>query len=259
MIQGILEWLPVSSEGMLVIYATHVGLQEDVALRVALWMHLGTMLAVLATYPDEFKRMLFTWDEHVPERKFLIISTIGTALLGIPVRFFLLDIISGTTVGILYLIIGFALLLTSLVISYSRTRLHGTKNIGDMPDWQSFLVGLGQGLAIIPGISRSGTTVSILLAEGVSNEESFRGSFLMSVMASLGAVILELGDIATGDAGEFIAISTWYLVLAIVFAAVIGYLTINGLILLARKINFSWFTSIFGVIMIGLGLLNILG
>ncbi|RMG24056.1 MAG: undecaprenyl-diphosphate phosphatase [Methanobacteriota archaeon] len=258
LIQGIGEWLPISSEGMLTIVGLAYGLDFSLALRIAIWMHIGTLFAVFVYYREEWKRILFDWTHSIPERRFLVLTTIGTAITGLPIKILLLDIIDPKLLTVLgYLLIGVSLLITSALIYYSRSMEENKiLDLHDLSPGQEILIGMAQGFTIIPGISRSGTTVSALLLNKVNPEESFRGSFLMSVPAVLGGTFLDLLDILQAPADNN-SLSLMGLVFGIIVAFLGGLLTIQALLQFARKVNFALVTLILGILLIFIGLLSI--
>ncbi len=260
LIQGTVEWLPISSEGMLTVAQTSAGVDYLIAIRIAIWLHIGTLGAVMIVFREEWRRIFLVWDEHVPERKFVILTTIGTGIVGIPVKVFLVDLIgeSATVVGWIYIQIGAALLITAVLLRYSRFKEGDEKKIDDLPSWQQLLIGFSQGFTIIPGISRSGTTVSALLFSRVDGEESFRGSFLMSVPAVAGGVFLDIIGII-GDGGDLTSGLNFSLVaLGIVVAFISGLATIKLLLNFARKLNFALVALSFGILLIVVGLFLLL-
>ncbi len=260
LIQGTAEWLPISSEGMLTVAQTSAGVDYLIAIRIAIWLHIGTLGAVMIVFREEWRRIFLVWDEHVPERKFVILTTIGTGIVGIPVKVFLVDLIgeSATVVGWIYIQIGAALLITAVLLRYSRFKEGDEKKIDDLPSWQQLLIGFSQGFTIIPGISRSGTTVSALLFSKVDGEESFRGSFLMSVPAVAGGVFLDIIGII-GDGGDLTSGLNFSLVaLGIVVAFISGLATIKLLLNFARKLNFALVALSFGILLIVVGLFLLL-
>jgi len=260
LIQGTVEWLPISSEGMLTLVQTSSGINYNTAISIALWIHLGTLVAVLFVFKEEWKRFFLTWDEPVPERKFIIITTIGTGLLGIPMKLFIVDLIGNTNlfVGWVYLQIGLALIITGILLKIGQLQTGVEKTIDDLSLKQQLIAGLAQGFTIIPGISRSGTTVSTLLFMRVEGEESFRGSFLMSVPAVFGGVILEVLDVILGGGSLTSEINFWFLALAIITAFITGLLTIRILLRLAKELNFALIALFFGLLLLILGLIQLL-
>ena len=144
-------------------------------------------------------------------------------------------------------------MVTSGLIYYSRSQeVTNGIDLNDLSAKQELAIGMAQGFTIIPGISRSGTTVSALLLARVDPEESFRGSFLMSVPAVLGGTLLDVIDIIQdpSSSGE---INVAGLITGILIAFVGGILTIHLLIQVARRINFSKFTFFMGLLLIILG------
>jgi len=260
LIQGTVEWLPISSEGMLTLVQTSSGINYNTAIAIALWIHLGTLAAVLFVFKEEWKRFFLTWDEPVPERKFIIITTIGTGLLGIPVKLFIVDLIGNTNlfVGWVYLQIGLALIITGILLKMGQLQTGVEKTIENLSWKQQLIAGLAQGFTIIPGISRSGTTVSALLFMRVEGEESFRASFLMSVPAVLGATILEVLDVILGGGSLTSEVNFGLLALAIITAFITGLLTIRILLRIAKDLNFALIALFFGLLLLILGLIQLL-
>ncbi len=252
-VQGSAEWLPVSSEGMLTLIGLVFGLNFDEALRIAIWLHLGTVGAVLVKYRQEWLDILFNFDKPVPERKFVIWTTVGTAITGIPVKVLLLDVLDPQILTVAgYMIIGSALLLTSLLLYFSsKMENYELTNLESLSTRQQLLIGMTQGFTIIPGISRSGTTVSALLLFKTKNEDSFKGSFLMSVPAVLGATVLDTADIVF--AGQSLPFNLVGVTIGITLAFLMGLLTIELLIRLAKKINFATFTFGLGILLLSIG------
>ncbi len=283
-VQGGLEWLPVSSEGWLFMILTWAGESEN-ALSIALFMHLGTMIAVIIRFRKDFILLfnLNIWKQYRQKKneeeslettseeklnskeediliqgreqrilwKFILLATAATAVIGIPIylllKFVLADGDSLTFANgaissgdIITMVIGLFLIGTGIFILISR-RKTASKSIFEMKTWEMLVVGAVQGVALIPGVSRSGTTVGALLIEGVEEEDALRGSFLLSVPAVIGGNLLTI--IVDAIQGEFsLAGIPWYgMILAIVISGVVGYFTIDFFLWVARKINFGWF------------------
>jgi len=254
-IQGIAEWLPVSSEGMIALVETNFFGKSDVGgiVRLALFLHLGTFLAALIYLRREVKAILISlirYRSSTPEERsilhFLIISTIFSGLLGITLlkgleQFESQIEFSGRTLTAL---IGILLLVTAWL--QLKKKDFGTRMAGDLNSKDSILLGLAQGLAVLPGLSRSGLTVSVLLLRKVDDENALKLSFLLSLPIVLaGNIILNLEMFTSISSAAL-----WGLVLSFIF----GLATIHILIKLARKINFGYFVGIFGFLMIGASL-----
>ncbi|MBN2334818.1 undecaprenyl-diphosphate phosphatase [Candidatus Bathyarchaeota archaeon] len=240
-LQGLLEWLPVSSEGNLVLVLVSVlGLEPAETLRLAIVLHLGTGVAALIYLRrDVWDIMLGATEENRGLRLKLAVITGLTGAVGLPI-YLALDVSAGLGEALLALT-GLALIVTGVV---QRGRpLSGERDASSL-DWgETVTLGIVQGLAIIPGLSRSGVTTSTLLFRGFSGGESLRLSFLMSIPASFAA---SLGLMAI-NGFEF----TSSALVSVVAALVVGYSTMGTLIGLAERTSF-W------KICIGLGALALL-
>ncbi|TFG33240.1 undecaprenyl-diphosphate phosphatase [Candidatus Thorarchaeota archaeon] len=236
LIQGLAEWLPISSEGLLAFYINNfVPAQKDNILTLVVWLHLGTSLAVIVRYPRIILDLISLKDRILLKR--LIIATIGTAATAIPLYIILKDSIVLFQGMLLNMLVGGLLLVTALVL-YLPTRVSTVDSqeieTRDVTDKEALVTGLVQGSAVLPGLSRSGVTVSSLLMQKVDKETAFRFSFLMSVPAVLGILALE---IVTGDAIlPNVELVDMILIEAIVF--IVGLVSMEFLLRLARRVRF---------------------
>jgi undecaprenyl-diphosphatase len=254
-VQGVVEWLPISSEGAVTILLTALGTSGEVAVQISLFLHVGTGVAALVYYRDEIRAILGEvrdWDRDTdpfgPESEtttFVAVATVVSIAVAGGVYLTLLEAATALSGGAFIAVIGGLLVLTGVVQRVAETAVtEGTRRL-DLLD--PVLVGAGQGLAILPGVSRSGTTASVLLLRGHSGERSFRLSFLLSIPASFGAGVLavvEIGGVPTADAGVAGA--------AVLTSALVGYATIDILMRIVRRLPF-W------QICLGLGSLAIVG
>ncbi len=266
LVQGITEFIPVSSSGHLLITRDILGI-EQAGLAFDVVLHLGTLVAVftyywkdlwllaqdflrllcqLAVYPFVAKKpVLYSTKE--PYRILLLMlmaATIPTALIG----FFFNDIFK--TLFDSVHVVGYTLLITGSILWLSNRMLTGRKQIKDMSLWDAITVGIIQGAAITPGISRSGSTIFGGLLRGFNRELATRFSFLLSVPAILGAVILEGKDVFSEGTGisELLPI-----IVGFIAAAVSGYIAIRFLIRLIsqRKLHyFSYYCWTVGIFLI---------
>ncbi|MFW9769633.1 MAG: undecaprenyl-diphosphate phosphatase [Candidatus Thorarchaeota archaeon] len=232
MLQGLVEWLPISSEGQVVLFLynfTPVPLEDIVSLVV--WLHLGTALAVIIRYPRVILEILSLKDRHL--FRLLLIATLSTAITAVPLYFFLRDtLISFEIVNVL---VGVLLLITAIILYLpTKSRDDHEKTAKDIEDREAASTGLVQGLAVLPGLSRSGVTISALLMQRIDKETAMRFSFLMSVPAVLAIFILDLlsGRTLPPTVGTLDLI----LIEGIVF--VTGLLSMEFLLRLARRISF---------------------
>jgi len=252
-LQGILEWIPVSSEGGVALASTALGgLNPADATRLALFLHAGTGVAALAYYRTEVAEMGRSartlsrqpFAAETADRSFILLATAATGLTGLPAYLLLDAVVSELQGGFFLAFVGGLLVLTGLLQRFAAALSLGERT---RPDWgDAVLVGALQGLAILPGVSRSGTTVSALLLRGHEGESSLRLSFLLSIPAAFAANALVLAD--TG----LPAIDPLGAVVALVTSAVVGYLTVGALVAIVRSIPFWTVCTVFG----GLGLVG---
>ncbi len=258
LIQGIAEFLPISSSGHLAIFKHVLGFDTDTGLLFDVLLHIGTLVAVfVAFYKDifelikegfsiigQFFKSLFgclfqkaKWQPVVstPYRRFVmlvIVSTIPTGIMGILLSS-AIDAASATLIvpGILLLINGVQLLVSDRLPD-------GTLTEADASYTKAAVVGVAQGVATFPGISRSGTTITACLACGFSREFAVKYSFIMSIPAILGALLLELLDFAP----EMLSASDWMNYLAgTVIAGLVGYICIKTMLVIVRGKKFKYF------------------
>lgn len=248
--QGVVEWLPVSSEGAITLIQQFFFDQKNLTdiIHLALFLHLGTALAALIYLRKdvgEVIKTLFrykkTSDKNRKIFNFLFLSTLISGVLGLVFLKLIIGIESQIELSsrIITFIVGVFLLITAyLQIKKKNT---GKRLPEDLSLKDGVFLGVGQGLASLPGISRSGMTVSLLLLKKFEEESALRLSFLMSIPVVLaGNVFLNL-DYFKFSLDNFIAF---------IFSFVFGILTIHYLIKLTKKINFGYFVLIFGVLMI---------
>jgi undecaprenyl-diphosphatase len=248
-IQGLLEWLPVSSEGFIILTGVNgFGIPMEDALSIAIYFHLGTGLAVLVKYWNVY------WDAITKDKemfRFLIISTLATAVFGIPLYFIVKSLsFTGETGLIITLIIGALLIVTATLLRLGKLKGSNQIAMEDRSVKDEILVGLCQGLAILPGISRSGTTTTFLILRGYKKEDAFRMSFIISLPAVIGAVAFEILQTYFGsETNVDVDFQWWYLIL-ILITAIIGYFTMDILLRVAKKWSFDVICYVLGGITI---------
>lgn len=215
LVQGLTEWLPVSSSGHLVIVQQLFGLDVPVAFDIVL--HLGTLASVVAYFWRDILALIkafFTFDTSNPDFKTILLLFLGSIPAALAALFFL-DIIESFFANMLAVGVGF--MVTALILLLSRLR----KGKGEISWPIALTMGIFQALALIPGISRSGTTISSGLFCGAEKQKAFRFAFLLSIPAIIGATAVEIAK-APGvalDAASFVAT---------LVAAVVGYISIRA-------------------------------
>ena len=257
-LQGLFEWLPISSSGQVMIVAMKVfGFSPSEALSLAIWLHLGTTCAVIVKFRKDFIQILKSFLPRKFEkrktdkntRNWLIIATIGTALTAVPLYFllkaFLEETYSPLQGDIITLVISGLLILTGIILLKKRKEF-GIKKIDSISEdvlyKNAFITGLIQGVSILPGISRSGITVSALLIEDYEQDNALKLSFLMSVPVALAAIGL---DFISGDP---MGVGITVILIATGVSFLVGYLSMEVLMKLAKKIEFGYFCVIYGII-----------
>ncbi len=223
LVQGVTEFLPVSSDGHLVLVPAFLGIKGP-DLTVTAVLHLGTLVAIIAYFRRELRSLLrFRTDPYA--RRLLLLLIIGTlpAFLALLVRDQVEALQTSVTATAVFLLFNGAVLSVANWIRPGERRLEDARG----PD--ALLVGTLQVLAILPGISRSGTTITTALARGFDRVEAARFSFLLGIPAITGAGLLELRTLATSTGVDP---ATW---VGVVVAAVTGYASIAFLLrMLAR-------------------------
>jgi undecaprenyl-diphosphatase len=184
-VQGLTEWLPVSSSGHLVITQKALGL--NLPLIYSVMLHVGTLTVVLTVFRKDITdiiKALVKRDFETEERKLALLIAVGSmpiAFTGFVFHDFFESLFSNL------LTVGLALLITGFLLFFSEKQI-GNRKLG-IPD--SLLIGLAQAIAIIPGVSRSGATISTGLLRKVDKATAFKYSFLLSVPAVVGAAVME--------------------------------------------------------------------
>ncbi len=247
MFQGVTEWLPISSSGQTVIPMVNaLDIDAGTALSFAFYLHFGTLMAVLLKLRGDVKHIIVRLPKYKEDKmvQFIVISTVATAIVGIPVYLFLRGALEGGAGGeIVTVLVGLFLVITGIIIYISKKKF-GNRALKDSNAKDSLLAGIVQGFAVIPDISRSGVTVAALIGNRFKQEEALHLSFLMSIPATTGIIILEV----TG--GNIASIGVLPILAGIIASFIIGYLVIDVLLRFARKVRFDVFCVVFGVVAI---------
>jgi len=249
-VQGIAEWLPVSSEGMIALikisfFPSSAGFFDVV--KEALFLHLGTALAAIVYFRKDIFSLthdLIRYKEASIESKrilfFLIVATVISGGLGLALLSLVPDTSLNESTGRVFTaIVGIFLLITAFLQLYN-TRHSEEKKEKEITSKDSVVLGVAQGFAVLPGLSRSGLTVASLLLLGYGKKESLRLSFLLSIPIVLaGNVVLNISDTHT---------LTAYSIAGLISSFVFGIITIDLLLRLAQKINFGYFVLFFAIL-----------
>ncbi|MDP6934542.1 MAG: undecaprenyl-diphosphate phosphatase [Myxococcota bacterium] len=259
-LQGLTEFLPVSSSGHLVLLQQFVPVSGDhVAFDLAL--HVGTLVPVLWVFRHDLIRIVVDpvagqgpWREREGVRVafWVLLASIPTAAIGLGMSPFFDSLYNaqGAEGRVRVLgTVGVAFAVTGALLWATRRAGDGNRGLAGIGWWQALLIGVIQGLAITPGISRSGSTIALALFLGLERGVAARYSFLLSIPAILGGALLELGDV---DAA---GLAWGPLALGMLAAGLTGY---GALRLLVRMVEagelsrFSWYLWVLAVGTIGL-------
>ena len=250
LIQGISEFLPISSSGHLSIAGQLMGMDPEASnlLSFNILLHVATLAAVFAVYYMDIWEMikaffamiadLFTGKglrlkEFVYRR--LIVMLIAATIPAVFAALFLGDIIANPALWQ----IGIFLIITAILLFLSEKLGGGDINLEKMSAKRAFLVGCFQGLGTLPGISRSGSTIVGGLFCKLNKETAVRFSFLLSIPAILGALVLDIKDIV-GAQSQTLSLAP--VVVGMITAAVSGYFSIKFLLKLVQKSKLSYFS-----------------
>lgn len=263
LIQGLTEFLPVSSSGHLALFKILFGVDTDTGILFDVLLHVGTLLAICVVYyrdlgklivegccilRDAFVNIVIFFrntikKEHEPYRRIvnssyrkfvllLIVSTIPTGVIG----FFGRDVVEMASE--ILIVPGICLIITAVLLFIADRVPDGGKLPKSVTYTNAFGVGIAQGIATLPGLSRSGTTITACLLSGYQRNFAVKYSFLMSVPAVLGALVLELKDITEVKAAPAEVV---YYIIGMLIAAVVGYICIKTMLIVVRKKKFTGF------------------
>lgn len=245
-IQGLTEFLPVSSSGHIKLYQTITGQSVEEGTFLLVILHLGTLLAVCIAFWDtikalffEFFRLMgdiftgkFKWKEMNPDRRMLVMLVISLVLL---VPFYLIkDIFENVSLPVLAL----CFLFTSGEMFFASRVKNTTKTAGDITVKDAVTIGLFQCAALFPGVSRSGSTISGGLFSGLEKETAVRYSFVLGIPAILGGCAVELHDLLKGS----IEVNIPAALIGFAVSAVVGIMAIKLVKWLIRSDNFQVFS-----------------
>jgi len=247
-VQGLTEFLPVSSSGHLVLFQNLLGLKEPL-LAFDISVHVGTLIAVVIYFFKDIVgilKALAKWLSVLPDRQaaigllkedreirialLIITGSIPTAILGLLFKEIAETLFSSVT------IVGVTLIITGIILWYTRGLRETGHGIRQFTVKNSFAIGIVQGLAIIPGISRSGSTIAAGLFLGLDRETAARFSFLLSIPAVAGAGLLGAGDLLGQSNLPTTIIATGTLV-----SCIVGYASLKLLVWMVRRGRLHFF------------------
>ena len=226
-LQGVAEFLPISSSGHLVLGKSLLGMKE-MGMRIDIFLHVGTLFAIFAFYFAIIRRIIVNLEWSYMLK--VIVSAIPAGIIGVLFKDQLEEAFASTKMG------GGALIFTGIVLTATRFLPKGDK---DVSFGRALLMGIAQAIAILPGVSRSGMTLAAARASKVEAEKSAEFSFLMSAPPIAGAALLELlKSLKESGAAETAEVSWALTIYGCLLAAVVGYFALK---LLLKSLKGRWF------------------
>lgn len=276
LIQGLTEFLPVSSSGHLALFKILFGVETDTGILFDVLLHVGTLMAIFAVYYKDIWKLIIEGccilrdvfvnavlffkntfkKEHESYRRIvsngyrkfvllIMVSTIPTGIIGVVGK----DVVEMASQ--ILIVPGICLIITAILLFIADRVKDGDKLPKSVTYTNAFGIGIAQGVATLPGLSRSGTTITACLLSGFNRNFAVKYSFIMSIPAILGALVLELTDIAgTAVSGKEIA----FYVVGMLISAVVGYICIKTMLVIVRKkkfLGFAIYCLIVGAVSIG--------
>lgn len=221
-VQGVTEFLPISSSGHLVVLENLFGMKQDLT-DLNIVLHAGTLVSILFVYRQRVLEMLFR-DPRLLSR--VVVGTLPAVAIGLVIKLRYESLLESSIVA------GCCLPLTGTVLFWCHHQRPTEGTISSLTFRQSLLIGFCQAIAVLPGISRSGTTIAGGLWVGLRREDAATFSFLLAIPTLCGAVLLEAVSLAKG---EGITLSLGELALGAGIAAVVGIVSLKGLLIVLEK------------------------
>jgi len=260
-IQGLTEFLPVSSSGHLVLFQKLFGISES-ALLFDTMLHVGTLAAVVAVLWKDIWAILRKLNQ--PLTAYLIIATIPTVFAALIFRKPLERAFeTGHFLGFAFLMTSVLLIVAELLAKRGAASGGTAKNAATVNWLDALVIGVMQAIAIIPGVSRSGATLSGALSRGLDRDFAARFSFLLSIPAILGAVVFQLKDLVKGGAAEAAGVTASggvnagggigaaAMIAGTISAAVVGFFAVRLMLKIVREKSlwgFAVYTGVLGLV-----------
>lgn len=240
-VQGITEFLPVSSSGHLVLLQKVFGINEG-AMLFTIMLHVGTLASVFIVFWKDILEMI---KKPFSKMSLLIVcATIPTVIIALLLE----DTVESAFSSASYL--GYGFLITGIILWTVESMKPGQKELKEMTFVNALIIGVAQGFAIFPAVSRAGSTIAGALFQGLDRKFAARFSFLMSIPAILGSLVFQIKDIL----GSNVTIDWMPIIVGTVVAAISGYLAIRLMMQIIAKQSLK----IFAVYVFVLGTLVLL-
>ena len=227
-LQGITEFLPVSSSGHLVLAQYMLGI-ESPGNTLEILFHIGTLFSVFYVFNKDIKSIVTSLNERTTQKLviYIIIATIPAVIVGLIFKGHIINLFSSIVP------VGYALLSTGAILTLSINFKNKNKSLSYL---YSLLIGLAQAVAIIPGISRSGTTISISMLLGIPPKEAARFSFLLSIPVIIGAGLLGFLELES-----YGLLTPKFIITGILTSFIVGTLSLKTLLKILEVGRFHFF------------------
>lgn len=248
-VQGLTEFLPVSSSGHLMIFRELLGADPEGFLDFTVAVHFATVLSTVVVFWGAIWKLLqgllkFRYNDETDYVCKLVVSMVPIAIVGLLLKdqveaLFGEDL---TTVAICLLVTACLLFLSDKFSFFAKNVKESVNNHRNgISFWQALVVGFGQSFAVAPGLSRSGTTIATGLICGVKREVMAQFSFLMVLVPIVGEQMLDLLDMATGEAAAGPGVGTAALVIGALAAFFSGLFACKAMVAIVKKAKLTWF------------------
>jgi undecaprenyl-diphosphatase len=254
LVQGISEWLPISSKTQILFASTLLfSLPLAVAYAFGLFMEIGSVGSAVVYFRRDI-RSLFKDRRLVV---YLLVVTGFTGLVGAPLYYLTDKVLTSSpyNIGIPMVLLGLVLMGIGFYIRYSRTKPRLVVGLGEMKLKNYIMIGIAQGIAALPGVSRSGMTVSTMLLMGVKPEQAFRLSYLAYIPASLGAFFVTLLLSKSQVDTAIQVVEPTGILIAIATSALVGIVVISYLLKFAKTSSIYIIDFVLGAIALVLGII----
>ena len=247
-VQGLTEFLPVSSSGHLMIFKEILGADAEGFLDFTVTVHFATVLSTLIVFWAAIRKLLvglikFKYNEETDYVVKILISMIPVAIVGFVFKD-QVEALFGENITF----VAYGLIVTAILLWFSdvagkvfKARA-GEKARNGITWWQALVVGIGQALAVAPGVSRSGTTIATGLIIGVRRDVMAQFSFLMVLLPIIGEQSLGILKAVPGHAESTGSVSVVCLILGFIFAFASGLFACKAMVALVRKARLGWFS-----------------
>ena len=249
LVQGLTEFLPVSSSGHLMIFKELLGVDAEGFLDFTVTVHFATVIATIVVFWSAIWKLLkglsqFKYNDETDYICKLLVSMIPVAVVGFLLKDYVDALFDGTLRNVA---IGLCITAVLLLVSDGAGRWFKIPSAGQARNgisfWQALVVGLAQAFAVVPGVSRSGATISTGLLCGAKREDMAQFSFLMVLIPIIGEQSLDLLKMATGHAEFGSGVGPLALVLGFIAAFAAGLFACKVMIAIVKKARLTWFAA----------------